>query len=67
MKNLFISISFLSLALFLGSCSGKIDTPDFETVPVRRNNISASILATGIIKSKIGAEVRVGIQSLGDC
>lgn len=65
MKNLFNCISFLSLALFLGSCSAKINIPDFETVTVRRNNISASILATGIIKSKIGAEVRVGSRVSG--
>lgn len=50
---------------FLGGCSNNASAPEVETFVVRRNNISSSILATGIIKSKIGAEVRVGSRVSG--
>lgn len=53
-----------SAIVFL-SCSGKSDTPAFETVTVQRRNISTSILATGIVKPKIGAEVKVGSRVSG--
>jgi RND family efflux transporter MFP subunit len=65
MKNLFQSIAFFSLMIVVGSCSKNTNTADYETVTVRRNNMSSSILATGIIKSKIGAEVRVGSRASG--
>jgi HlyD family secretion protein len=65
MKNLIRYIFFLSLVVYLGACSESSYTPDVQTVIVRRNNISTSILATGIIKSKIGAEVRVGSRASG--
>ena len=65
MKNLLKYLMFFSLTAFLGGCNGDNKTPDIETVTVKRNNISSSLLATGIIKSKIGAEVRVGSRVSG--
>jgi HlyD family secretion protein len=65
MKNPIKYIILISLTAYLGACSDGSYTPDVETVTVRRNNISSSILATGIIKSKIGAEVRVGSRVSG--
>jgi HlyD family secretion protein len=63
MKNLLKYLMFFSLTI--GGCAGDNKTPEIETITVRRNNISASIMATGIIKSKIGAEVRVGSRVSG--
>ena len=37
----------------------------YETMPVKKKNISASILATGSIKPIIGAEVKVGARISG--
>lgn len=65
MKNIFNYMALLSLTTYVVACSATTDTTDFETVTVRRNNISSSIMATGIIKSKIGAEVRVGSRASG--
>ena len=65
MKNLLKYLVFFSLTAFLGGCNGDNKTPDIETVTVKRKNISSSLLATGIIKSKIGAEVRVGSRVSG--
>ena len=56
---------FYSLTILIGGCTGNIKIPEIETITIKRNNISASILATGIIKSKIGAEVRVGSRASG--
>jgi RND family efflux transporter MFP subunit len=65
MKNLLKYLIFYSLTMLLGGCAGDNKVPEIETITVKRNNISSSILATGIIKSKIGAEVRVGSRVSG--
>jgi RND family efflux transporter MFP subunit len=65
MKNLLKYLMFFSLTIFPGGCAKDNKTPEIETITVKRNNIGASILATGIIKSKIGAEVRVGSRASG--
>ena len=51
--------------VIIASCSGTSETPAFETVTVQRRNISTTILATGIVKPKIGAEVKVGSRVSG--
>jgi len=65
MKNLFQYTALLGFIAFLTACSNNSSSKNFETVTVQRKNISASILATGIIKSKIGADVRVGSSVSG--
>jgi len=40
-------------------------TPAYETVPVKKKTIGASILATGTVKPVIGAEVKVGARISG--
>lgn len=65
MKKLLKYLIFFCLAIFLDGCAEDNKTAEIETITVKRNNISASILATGIIKSKIGAEVRVGSRVSG--
>jgi HlyD family secretion protein len=65
MKNMYKYLVFTGLTVYLAGCSQSTGTTEIETVTVRRNNISSSILATGIIKSKIGAEVRVGSRASG--
>jgi len=53
------------MAIFLASCSATSDKPAFETITVQRKTIASSILATGIVKPKVGAEVRVGSRVSG--
>ncbi len=56
----------LSITAVISACSNEqAEKQDFETVPVQRKSISASIMATGIIKPKVGAEVRVGSRVSG--
>ena len=47
------------------SCSGTKDGTSFETVAVKRRDLSSSIQATGIVRPQIGAEVRVGSRVSG--
>lgn len=64
--NKFIqSITITCIIVPFSACSSVSDTQTFEIVIVKRKNISTSILATGIIKPKIGAEVRVGSRASG--
>ncbi len=70
MNSLCKSSIRLSSVLFLGvlvmySCSGTTEKKTYETVPVQKRELSTSILATGIVKPKIGAEVKVGSQVSG--
>jgi len=65
--------SVLILILFAGAAFaggfpffGKTEkTSAYETVPVKKKTISASILATGSVKPIIGAEVKVGARISG--
>lgn len=43
----------------------KVDNSSYSIFKVQRRSISQSVLATGIIKPKIGAEVKVGAQVSG--
>lgn len=65
MKKTFRLIQWISLFLLIFSCSAKNDKDYFETIKVERREIVTSILATGIIKPKVGAEVRVGSRASG--
>jgi RND family efflux transporter MFP subunit len=47
------------------ACSGIKDETSFETIAVKRRNISSSIQATGIVRPKTGAEVKVGSRVSG--
>jgi HlyD family secretion protein len=47
------------------SCSGTRDKTSFETVAVKRRNLSSSIQATGIVRPQTGAEVKVGSRVSG--
>jgi HlyD family secretion protein len=64
-RKIFKQAMMWSLAVIVTACSSKTDITDVETVTVQRKNICASILATGIIKPKVGAEVRVGSSVSG--
>jgi HlyD family secretion protein len=47
------------------SCSDSNEIQTFETVQVTKKNLNVSILATGIVKPRIGAEVKVGSRVSG--
>lgn len=55
----------VGIAVAITSCSNTEETTSFQTVAVQRKTISTSIIATGIIKPKVGAEVRVGSRASG--
>ena len=65
MTNLSKYLIITSFALIMGACSKRNNTPELETVAVMQTNLSSSILATGIIKPKTGAEVKVGSRASG--
>ena len=65
MQNSIKHVVLLGMTVFIMSCSNTSDTPTFQTVSVQRRTINTSILATGIIKPKVGAEVRVGSRVSG--
>ncbi len=71
MKKFYIGagvILVLAVVIFLGSSllENSEDTDKkLKTAPVARRDISSSVLATGIIKPKVGAEVRVGSRVSG--
>jgi len=70
MKNrLEIFTSLVILVAFFSGCSKSVDgtknSNNIQTITVSQRNISSSVLATGIIKPMVGAEVRVGSQASG--
>ncbi len=48
-----------------GSTKGKKKSGEFETAVASRRDIGSSVLATGIVKPMVGAEVRVGSRVSG--
>jgi len=65
MQNLVKYFITLGVVVVITACSGTSDSPTFQTVTVQRKTINTSVLATGIIKPKVGAEVRVGSRVSG--
>ena len=71
MKKLYIGagvLLFLAAVVFLGSSflRGKQETNNtWKTAIVTRKDIGSTVLATGIIKPMVGAEVRVGSRVSG--
>lgn len=59
-----ILITFILLWLFLFRQDNKSNT-ELQTVVAERRDIGSSVLATGIIKPKVGAEVKVGSRISG--
>ncbi len=58
-----VVLIFISVYSFLPDRAGKAD--QYQTVVVTRRDIGSSVLATGIIKPMVGAEVRVGSRVSG--
>jgi macrolide-specific efflux system membrane fusion protein len=64
-KKLLIAAALGYMLLFTTGCSGTSEKVPFETVRAFKGNIENPIVATGIIKPKIGAEVKVGSRVSG--
>lgn len=62
-------VGILSIVLIVCSFLWDKEEPNqeakWETQPVRRSDISTSVLATGIIKPQVGAEVKIGSRASG--
>ncbi|NJD22618.1 MAG: efflux RND transporter periplasmic adaptor subunit [Melioribacter sp.] len=61
-KNLLMA---LILIVGLAACESETNEPQYETTIVKPRSLSSTVLATGVIKPKIGAEVRVGSRVSG--
>jgi HlyD family secretion protein len=55
----------LILVVGLVSCENETTEQQYETAIVKKRSLSSTILATGVIKPKVGAEVRVGSRVSG--
>ncbi len=55
----------LILAVGLVSCDNGTTELQYETSTVKKRSLSSTVLATGVIKPKVGAEVRVGSRVSG--
>lgn len=57
----------IALILIVGlvSCNNETTEQQYETTIVKRRSLSSTVLATGVIKPKVGAEVRVGSRVSG--
>lgn len=56
---------FLILSVGLVDCNNSVTEQKYETMVVKQRSLSSTVLATGIIKPKVGAEVRVGSRVSG--
>jgi RND family efflux transporter MFP subunit len=67
--RILIGVGILSIVLivcsFLWGKENSSQEIKWETLPVKRSDISTSILATGIIKPQVGAEVKIGSRASG--
>ena len=64
-KIRFHLLIILLTIFFISSCSENYESQNLETITVKRRDIGKTVLATGIIKPKVGAEVRVGSRVSG--
>ena len=55
----------LILIVGLTACESETNEPQYETTIVKTKSLSSTVLATGVIKPKVGAEVRVGSRVSG--
>jgi len=55
----------LVLLVGLAACNNETNEQQYETTIVKQRSLSATVLATGVIKPKVGAEVRVGSRVSG--
>ncbi len=66
MNNRNILIALILVIGLAGSCSQeKTDKQQYETIIVKRRSLKSTVLATGIIEPKVGAEVRIGSRVSG--
>jgi macrolide-specific efflux system membrane fusion protein len=67
-KNIMKKINlFIALFMVVGliSCENETTEQQYETMIVKQKSLSSTVLATGVIKPKVGAEVRVGSRVSG--
>ncbi|MBI4642057.1 MAG: efflux RND transporter periplasmic adaptor subunit [Candidatus Tectomicrobia bacterium] len=65
---LLLVISILGVALFLWggySAQGQRESQPFQIASIRRRSLTSQVLATGIVKPMVGAEVKVGSRISG--
>ena len=55
----------IAVYAFMSSDDNKTQADDWEIQTVRKQDISSSVSATGIIKPQVGAEVRIGTRASG--
>lgn len=55
----------VTLVLSFYACTNESTEPKYETAVVKQRSLTSTVLATGVIKPKVGAEVRVGSRVSG--
>lgn len=65
MRNQYPKILFILTAVFFASCSNDTGEKQYETILIRPKTIKNTVLATGVVKPQVGAEVRVGSRASG--
>lgn len=65
MKKINLFIVLMLVAGVVSSCSDETTEQQYETAIVKRRSLNSTVLATGVIKPKVGAEVRVGSRVSG--
>lgn len=65
MKKINLLSALILVVGLVSSCSDETTEQQYETAIVKRKSLNSTVLATGVIKPKVGAEVRVGSRVSG--
>jgi len=65
MRKYYRILLFLPVAIFFASCSQDTGEKQYETILIKPKTIKNTVLATGVVKPQVGAEVRVGSRASG--
>ena len=65
MKTITMVAALIAVVIPWASCTKDTVEQQFETTIVKRRSLSSTVLATGVVKPKVGAEVRVGSRVSG--
>jgi HlyD family secretion protein len=65
MKKYYPKLLFILTIILFASCSNPNGKKQFETIIIQPRTLKSTVLATGVIKPQVGAEVRVGSRASG--
>jgi len=65
MKKHHLALLILLTLTLVNSCSSDPDKKRYETIVIKPKTLNNTVLATGVVKPQVGAEVRVGSRASG--